>query len=188
MNQLANLNLVLPVKNSKVEFALQEIYASSIKATNALIEVALTVKKYELTEEWSAIKERLKTDNILMDWQHKFVMCIVQNPVLLDQKFNKSLPMYTNNLYHLSRIKPETLRELIKTKEINSETTLMECRGFAAEYSDKTKTSSSKSKSIVEKITITIHLSNSRGKKKIAEDAVNTLQKKYKDYEISFKI
>ena len=95
MNHLANLNLVLPVKNSKVEFALQEIYASSIKATNALIEVALTVKKYELTEEWSAIKERLKTDSILMDWQHKFVMCIVQNPVLLDQKFNKSLPMYT---------------------------------------------------------------------------------------------
>ena len=64
----------------------------------------------------------------------------------------------------------------------------MECREFAAEYSDKTNIPSSKSKSIVEKITITIHLPNSRGKKKIAEDAVNTLQRKYKDYEINYKI
>lgn len=122
-----------------IDQAIQEISISWRKTTEAIIETARILKKYQLDENWSQIQAKLDEENIIKISVQKFLLGIGNNPVLMDQQNYEKLPPHYNTLYHLSTINSDKLESLIEKDIVNVSTDLSDAKELAIKYSDKKK-------------------------------------------------
>jgi hypothetical protein len=122
-----------------VDEAIKEISLSWRKTTQAIIETAKVLKKYQLESNWSDIQEKLDSENIIKISVQKFLLGIGNNPVLMNEQNYQRLPPHYNTLYHLSTIKSDKLEKLINKDEVNISTDLSDARELAVKYSEKKK-------------------------------------------------
>ncbi len=169
-----------------VDEAIKEISLSWRKTTQAIIETAKVLKKYQLESNWSEIQAKLDSENVIKISVQKFLLGIGNNPVLMNEQNYQKLPPHYNTLYHLSTIKSDKLEKLIDKDEVNISTDLSDARELAIKFSEKKKkTSVATTKS---KVTFTIDLFSVSGAKTKANRIYNELVAEFGDDAVSMKI
>lgn len=169
-----------------VDEAIKEISLSWKKTTQAIIETAKVLKKYQLESTWSEIQEKLDSENIIKISVQKFLLGIGNNPVLMNEKNYQKLPPHYNTLYHLSTIKSDKLEKLINKDEVNTSTDLSDARELAIRFSEKKKKTSVVSSKY--KVTFTITFPSSTGVKSKANKIHNDLIGEFGNDAVKMKI
>ena len=83
MGKVATVNEILPPLDIKsVEAALSDITTSWRKTTEAILNTADTLYKYQSSQDWAVISEELDKRNIIKISVQKFLVGIAQNPTL----------------------------------------------------------------------------------------------------------
>jgi len=185
MGKVATVNEILPPVDMKsVEAALSDITTSWRKTTEAILNTADTLYKYQSSEDWAVISEELDRRNIIKISVQKFLVGIAQNPTLMDSSVRESLPPHYNTLYHMSRIDGDKLRSLLKKGTINPSTLLEEVRKLADKFSLKKK---STTKVVVTPTYIKIVSSKGQLSARRENEIVNLIQENYPDLTVSLK-
>jgi hypothetical protein len=168
-----------------VDEAIKEISVSWRKTTQAIIETAKVLKKYQLESNWSEIQEKLDAENIIKVSVQKFLLGIGNNPVLMNEQNYEKLPPHYNTLYHLSTIKSEKLEKLINKSEVNVSTDLADARELAIKYGEKKKKLPSPKSP---KVTFTITFNSPTGLKSKANRIYNELIGEFGDDAVHMKL
>ena len=188
MGKVATVNEILPPVDMKsVEAALSDITTSWRKTTDAILNTADTLYKYQSSQDWAVISEELDKRNIIKISVQKFLVGIAQNPTLMDSGLRDSLPPHYNTLYHMSRIDGDKLRTLLKKGTINPSTLLEDVRKLADKFSPKKKQNSSKVTSQLVSATIRIDFPEGQGSKRQINGIVKLLEENYPEVNVVLK-
>ena len=166
--------------------AIAEIATSWRKTTQAILDTAKLLKKYQLESNWSQIQEKLDSENIIKISVQKFLLGIGNNPVLMNHQNYQKLPPHYNTLYHLSTIKSDKLEKLIDKDEVNASTDLADARELALKYSEKRKSKASLPK--LPKVTFVITFDTHTGFKSKANRIYKQLVSEFGDEAIHMKL
>lgn len=169
-----------------IDQALTEISSSWRKTTQAIIDTARILKKYQLESNWSEIQSRLDAENIIKISVQKFLLGISNNPVLMNEQNYQNLPPHYNTLYHLSTIKSDRLEKLIDKNEVNVSTDLAGARELAVKYGDKKKIKAPPPK--LPKVTFTITFGAHAGIKSKSSRIYNQLVNEFGDEAVHMKL
>lgn len=165
--------------------AIKEIASSWRKTTQAILDTAKILKKYQLESNWSEIQAKLDSDGIIKISVQKFLLGIGNNPTLMNELNYQKLPPHYNTLYHLSTIKSDKLEKLIDKEEVNISTDLADARELALKYSEKKKTKAPAPK--FPKVTFVITLKTHMGIKTKANRIYNQLINEFGDEAVHMK-
>jgi hypothetical protein len=166
--------------------AIKEIASSWRKTTQAILDTAKILKKYQLESNWSEIQAKLDSDGIIKISVQKFLLGIGNNPTLMNELNYQKLPPHYNTLYHLSTIKSDKLEKLIDKEEVNISTDLADARELALKYSEKKKTKAPAPK--FPKVTFVITLNTHMGIKTKANRIYNQLINEFGDEAVHMKL
>lgn len=169
-----------------IDKAIQEISTSWRKTTEAIIETARILKKYQLDADWAQIQYKLDEENIIKISVQKFLLGIGNNPTLMNQQNYQKLPPHYNTLYHLSTIKSDKLERLIENDEVNVGTDLADARELAVKFSDK-KNKKITITPIKPKVTFTITFPSPSGAKSKANKIYKQLVDEFGDDAVNMK-
>ena len=188
MGKVATVNEILPPVDMKsVEAALSDITTSWRKTTEAILNTADTLFRYQSSQDWSVISAELDKRNIIKISVQKFLVGIAQNPTLMDSGLRDSLPPHYNTLYHMSRIDGVKLRSLLKQGTINPSTLLEDVRKLADMFSPKKKPSSSKVVNQLVSANIRIDFPEGQGSKRQINGIVKLLEENYPEVNVVLK-
>jgi len=172
-------------KLTTIDEAIQEISMSWRKTTQAIIETAKVLKKYQLESNWSEIQEKLDSENIIKISVQKFLLSIGNNPVLTNEQNYQKLPPHYNTLYHLSTIKSDKLIKFINDESVNASIPLSEAKKLAEKYNEKKKNKTFLPK--YPKIVFTITLSSTRGMKSKSDRIYDSLVEEFGEDAVDMK-
>jgi len=185
---VASVNEILPPVDMKsVEAALSDITTSWRKTTEAILNTADTLYKYQSSQDWYVISAELDRREIIKISVQKYLVAIGQNKTLMDSGLRDSLPPHYNTLYHMSRIDGDKLRTLLKKGIINSSTLLEDVRKLADKFSPKKKQNSSKVTSQLVSATIRIDFPEGQGSKRQINGIVKLLEENYPEVNVVLK-
>ena len=188
MGKVTTVNDILPPVDKKtVAAALSDITTSWRKTTEAILNTADTLYKYQNSQDWSVISEELDKRNIIKISVQKFLIGIAQNPTLMDSGIRDSLPPHYNTLYHMSRIDGDKLRTLLKKGTINPSTLLEDVRKLADKFSPKKKQNSHKVTGQLVSATIRLDFPKGQGSKRQINGIVKLLEENYPEVNIVLK-
>lgn len=188
MRKVATVNEILPPVDMKsVEAALSDITTTWRKTTEAILNTAVTLYKYQSSQDWFVISAELDKRNIIKISVQKLLVVIGQNRTLMDRGLRDSLPPHYNTLYHMSRIDSDKLRSLLNTGKINSSTLLEDVRKLADKFSPKKKPASSKVAGQLISANIRIDFPEGQGTKRQINGIVKLLEENYPELNIVLK-
>lgn len=135
MGKVVSKTEILPAVNIKeVELAVERITGSWTKTIHALIETAMMLHEYQMSPDYSSIRQILHDRRIIDMSVQQILIGIAGNPTLTDKRYRDLLPPHYSNLGFLSRIKSEKLISLLNKKEITPATTLSDAKILASKF------------------------------------------------------
>ena len=135
MGKVVTNSEVLPAVNKKeVDIAVERITGSWTKTIHALIETAKMLHEYQMSPDYSSIRQILHERRIIDMSVQQILIGIAGNPALMDKRYRDLLPPHYNNLGFLSRIKSDKLILLLNKKEITPATTLSDAKNLALKF------------------------------------------------------